>query len=78
MADSTGKAQGLAIDNLSFSATAEPTLIAATISAQGAGTNVVLAWVGLPGLTYEVEYRPTLPIPPGFLSTLPSQARARG
>jgi hypothetical protein len=39
MADATGKGQGLAIDNLSFSASARPVL-----AIQAAGANLVLSW----------------------------------
>ena len=39
MVDATGKGQGLAIDNLSFSATARPSL-----TIQAMGTNMVLSW----------------------------------
>jgi hypothetical protein len=60
MADSTGKAQGLAIDNLSFSATAQATLSAVSMSAQESGTNVVLTWPGLVGQMYQVQYKTNL------------------
>jgi hypothetical protein len=39
MADATGKGQGLAIDNLAFSASARPVL-----AVQAAGANLVLSW----------------------------------
>jgi hypothetical protein len=39
MADASGKGQGLAIDNLTFSATAQPVL-----SIQAAGSSLILAW----------------------------------
>jgi hypothetical protein len=39
MADATGKGQGLAIDNLTFSATGQPVL-----AIQAAGANVILSW----------------------------------
>jgi hypothetical protein len=39
IADATGKGQGLAIDNLAFSASAQPPL-----AIQEAGTNLVLSW----------------------------------
>ncbi len=43
MADPAGKSQGLAVDNLSFSATAHATLRAVSLAAQTYGANVVLA-----------------------------------
>jgi hypothetical protein len=60
MASSTGKAQGLAIDNLSFSATAQATLTVVSMTAQAVGTNVVLSWPGLAGQLYQVEYKTNL------------------
>jgi hypothetical protein len=39
MADAAGKGQGLAIDDLTFSASAQPVL-----AIEAAGTNVVLSW----------------------------------
>jgi len=75
MASSAGKSQGLAIDNLSFSATAQATLTAVPLAAQASGTNVVLNWLGLNGQLYQVEYKTNLtdlawiPINPSTLGT---------
>ena len=44
MADATGKGQGLAIDDLTSSATAPPSVGTVSLAIQMAGTNVVLAW----------------------------------
>ena len=46
MADATGKAQGLAIDNLNFSATAQsPSTNAVSLSVQGPASNqFILSW----------------------------------
>jgi hypothetical protein len=60
MASSTGKSQGLAIDNLSFSATAQATLSTVSMTAQASGANVVLSWPGLAGQMYQVEYKTNL------------------
>ena len=62
MADSTGKAQGLAMDNLTFSASVfpadfvPPTLINQTSS----GTNFVISFSSVNGLTYQLETSDTL------------------
>jgi hypothetical protein len=60
MASSTGKSQGLAIDNLSFSATAQAVLSAVSMTAQATGANVVLTWPGLAGQMYQVQYKTNL------------------
>ena len=57
MTDSTGKAQGLAIDNLSFSASVP---VAVPLSFQTSDTNLVLSWTGVPGQIYQVEYNEDL------------------
>jgi hypothetical protein len=57
MADPTGKAQGLAIDNLSFSASVFPAgFLAPSLSTGTAsGTNVLLSCASINGLTYQIE-----------------------
>ena len=60
MTDSTGKAQGLAIDNLSFSASV-PLSVPLTI--QTFGTNLFLNWPGVAGQTYQLEYKDDLNAP---------------
>jgi len=57
MTDSTGKAQGLGIDNLSFSASV-PLPVPLTI--QASGTNLFLNWPGVAGQTYQLEYKTNL------------------
>jgi hypothetical protein len=60
MTDSTGKAQGLAIDNVSFSASVP---IPVPIAIQTAGTNLILNWSGVAGQTYQLEYKNNLTDP---------------
>ena len=60
MTDSTGKAQGLAIDNLSFSASVP---VPVPLSLQTSGTNLVLSWPGIPGQIYQLEYKDDLTAP---------------
>ena len=64
MADPAGKAQGLAIDNLRFSAFAAPTNIApvqATIATGNVGgSSLSLSWPSLAGYVYRVQYRDDL------------------
>jgi len=56
MSDTTGKAQGLGIDNFSFSATAQPVFIPISLSVQLSGTNFTFNWPTLPGVNYQIEY----------------------
>jgi hypothetical protein len=60
MADATGKAQGLAIDNLSFSVSVPQPV---SLSAQTSGTNLLLNWPGVAGQTYQLEYKDNLTDP---------------
>ena len=53
MTDSTGKAQGLGIDNLSFSARILPIPVNVRIS----GTNLFLNWPAVAGQSYQLEYK---------------------
>ena len=57
MNDSTGKAQGLAIDNLSFSASIP---LPVPVNIQTSGTNLLLNWSGVAGQTYQLEYKDDL------------------
>jgi hypothetical protein len=59
MTDDTGKAQGLGIDNLSFSASALPPL-PLPLDIQVSGTNVFLSWPATGGLSYQLEYKDDL------------------
>jgi len=60
MPDSTGKAQGLGIDNLSFSASVP---LPVPLSVQVSGTNLFLNWPGVAGQTYQLEYKNNLTDP---------------
>jgi hypothetical protein len=60
MTDSTGKAQGLGIDNLSFSASIP---LPVPLNAQASGTNLFLNWPGVAGQTYQLEYKNNLTDP---------------
>ena len=60
MIDATGKSQGLAIDNLSFSASVP---VAVPLLAQVSGTNLLLNWSGAAGQTYQLEYKNKLSDP---------------
>jgi hypothetical protein len=60
MADSTGKAQGLGIDNLSFSASIP---LPVPLNLQTSGTNLLLNWPGVAGQTYQLEYKDDLTAP---------------
>jgi len=57
MTSSTGKAQGLAIDNLSFSASVP---LPVPLNVQFAGTNLFLNWPGVAGQTYQLEVKTNL------------------
>jgi hypothetical protein len=60
MTDSTGKAQGLGIDNLSFSASIP---LPVPVNIQVSGTNLFLNWSGAAGQTYQLEYKNNLTDP---------------
>jgi hypothetical protein len=60
MSDPTGKAQGLGIDNLSFSASSQATPSPGPISFQGTSTNLVLTWTSVAGQAYQLEYKDDL------------------
>jgi hypothetical protein len=60
MTDSSGKAQGLAIDNLSFSASVP---IPVPLNFQTSGANLILSWAGVSGQTYQLEYKDNLSAP---------------
>jgi CotH protein/lamin tail-like protein len=52
MTDSTGKAQGLGIDNLNFSAHTLPNVL----NIQTSGTTLFLNWYSIAGQNYQLEY----------------------
>jgi hypothetical protein len=60
MTDATGKAQGLAIDNLSFSASSSATGPQVPLTFTVGTTNLSLSWIGQNGQTYQVEYKDDL------------------
>ena len=60
MSDATGKAQGLAIDNLSFSASIP---LSVPLNIQTSGTNLWLNWPAAAGQTYQLEYKDNLASP---------------
>ncbi len=60
MTDPTGKAQGLAIDHLGFSA-GGPLPVPLTVRASG--INLFLNWPGAAGQTYQLEYTDDLAAP---------------
>lgn len=60
MTDATGKAQGLGIDNFSFSADLP---LSVPLNVQVSGTDLQLSWSGAPGQIYQVEYKNDLAAP---------------
>jgi hypothetical protein len=60
MTDSTGKAQGLGIDNLSFSASVP---LPVPLGFQISGTNLFLNWPAAAGQSYQLEYKDDLTAP---------------
>jgi hypothetical protein len=60
MTDFAGKAQGLGIEDLSFSATAPPP---APLNIQVSGTNLLLSWSATLGQIYQLEYKDELTAP---------------
>ncbi len=60
MTDSSSLSQGLAIDNLSFSASVP---LAVSLNLQAAGTNLLLNWFGVAGQTYQLQYKNNLADP---------------
>lgn len=60
MADPTGKAQGLAIDDLSFSAWAAPVLNPVLVVPQVSGSSLILSWTSFAGQAYQVQFKNNL------------------
>ena len=60
MTDNTGKAQGLGIDNLSFSASIP---LSVPVNIQISGTNLFLNWPAAAGQSYQLEYKDDLTAP---------------
>jgi hypothetical protein len=63
MTDNTGKAQGLGIDDLSFSATTEPVTMLPPISIQTTGGDILLTTPTVPGQVYQLESKTNLADP---------------
>ena len=60
MADSTGKSQGLGIDNLSFAASSQPLTAPVSLNIQRPAESVVFSWPTLVGQKYQVEFKDDL------------------
>jgi regulation of enolase protein 1 (concanavalin A-like superfamily) len=56
MTDSSGKAQGLGIDDLSFSATTVQSIVSKSFAVQVSGTNAVFSWQAPAGPKYQIQY----------------------
>jgi hypothetical protein len=57
MADPAGKSQGLAIDNLSFSASDQQSVGSEpNLTAQISGANLFINWLSLSGTSYQMEF----------------------
>jgi hypothetical protein len=63
MTDSTGKAQGLGLDNLNFSATAQPVINLPPVAIQVSGSNIVLNLPTVSGGIYSIQYKNLLADP---------------
>ena len=79
MASPAGKSQGLAIDNLKFSASVFPTgMVSPSLVAQTSGTNLLLSCPTIAGLGYQWQYKTNLtdawlllgPLVPGTGATI--------
>ncbi len=65
MASPVGKSQGLAIDNLSFSASVWPIgMSSPPLAARASGTNLLLSCPTIAGLRYQVQYKTNLTAAP--------------
>jgi hypothetical protein len=60
MADPAGIAQGLAIDDLSFSAWAAPVLNPVPLTPQVAGASLILSWTSYTGQSYQLQFKNNL------------------
>ena len=63
MVSPAGKSQGLAIDNLSFSASSQPTLVPVPLVLQPSGNNLIFSWPTYPAQFYQIEYKNALSDP---------------
>jgi hypothetical protein len=62
MGDATGKAQGLAIDNLTFSANGQSGPAPVPVTFSTGPNNLILSWIGVAGQSYQVEYKDDLSV----------------
>jgi hypothetical protein len=60
MASPEGKSQGLAIDNLSFSASSLPTALPVPLALQPSGNNLIFTWPTYQAQWYQIEYKTNL------------------
>jgi hypothetical protein len=72
MASSTGKSQGLGIDNLTFSATESVVATPVPVTVQISGTNFILSWPSTNGLSYQIQYTTNLANPTWMPVSAPS------
>jgi hypothetical protein len=64
MVDDTGKAQGLALDNLSFSAAEDSTAgNSPTLNIQNSTAGLLMSWPTVSGQSYQIEYKDDLNLP---------------
>jgi hypothetical protein len=56
MTDETGKAQGLAIDNLSFAASDQSVASTISLTVQSSNGSLIISWPTQPGQSYQMEY----------------------
>jgi hypothetical protein len=63
MTDNTGKAQGLGIDDFSFSATTQPVASIPPVGVQSSVNGISLNWSTVPGAIYAVQYKNNLTDP---------------
>jgi hypothetical protein len=63
MVSPAGKSQGLAIDNLSFSASNQPSLFPVPLALQPSANNLIFTWPTYQGQWYQIEYKNALSDP---------------
>ena len=63
MTSPEGKSQGLAIDNLSFSASSSPTPIPVPLALRPSGNNLIFTWPTYQAQWYQIEYKNALSDP---------------
>jgi hypothetical protein len=63
MVSPAGKSQGLAIDNLSFSASSQPTMVPVPLSLQPSENSLIFTWPTYQAQFYQIEYKNALSDP---------------